>query len=222
MGRLDNAKTYNCPLRFTITRCKGGWTYLVCEFNGTILDFCISYCLGDQPSSLIQAVYSFNTYEDNYDGIRAIEVEREDGISDLDGNRWDHVVVRTLFTWEEEPRSAKWRISLDPKDYGLENFPLDITIDRWDIDDTRQYNFTVMYRDLCYAVAKCFTDVLKEHGVMGYHYGTYTDDINIRELLIIKAYALGILSNYTSLSKVPEYKYDFTYEEELQLLMMDM
>ena len=40
--------------------------------------------------------------------------------------------------------------------------------------------------------------------------------------MIIKAYALGVLSNLTSVDKVPEYSYDFTYEEELQLLMMDM
>ena len=111
---------------------------------------------------------------------------------------------------------------MNPQDYGPENFPLEITIDRWDIDETKQYKFTVMYRDLCYAVAKCFTDVLKEHGFMGYHYGTYTDDINIRELLIIKAYALGILSNLTSVDKDPEYRYDFAYEEELQLLKMEM
>lgn len=222
MGRLDSAKTYNCPLRFTITECEAGWTHMVCDFNGTILKFRISYCLGDQPGALVQAAYSFNTYEDNYDGIRAIKVEREDGIPDLEGNCWDHVVVRTFFMWEEEPQSAKWRIALNPQDHGPENFPLEITIDRWDIDETKQYKFTVMYRDLCYAVAKCFTDVLKEHGFMGYHYGTYTDDINIRELLIIKAYALGILSNLTSVDKIPEYRYDFTYEEEIQLLMMDM
>ena len=38
----------------------------------------------------------------------------------------------------------------------------------------------------------------------------------------MQAYALGILSNYTSIDKVPEYSYDFTYNEELQVLMMDM
>ena len=83
MGRLDNAKTYNCPLRFTITECKAGWTYMVCDFNGTVLEFQISYCLGNQPGALIQAAYSFNTYEDNYDGIRAIEVERDGTVAVL-------------------------------------------------------------------------------------------------------------------------------------------
>ncbi len=222
MGRLDNAKIYDCPLSFTITECEAGWTHMVCDFNGTILKFHISYCMGHQPSALIQAAYSFHTYEDNYDGIRAIKVEREDEVPDAEGNCWNHVVVRTFFRWEEEPQSAKWWISLNPKDYGPENFPLEITIDRWNIDETKQYKFTVMYHDLCYAVAKCFTEVLKEKGFMGYHYGTFTGDINIRELLIIKAYALGILSNLTSVDKAPEYRYDFTIEEELQLLMMDM
>lgn len=221
MGRLDKAQKYDCPIKFKITKCDAGWTDMTCNFNGTVLNFTISD-LDYQPSALIQAVYSFHVYEDDYDGIRDIKVEREDGIPDLEGNCWDHVVVRTFFRWEEEPQSAKWWISLKPKDHGPENFPLDITIDRWDIDETKRYKFTVMYRDLCYAVAKCFTETLKKYGFKRYHSGSYTDDINVRELLIIKAYALGILDNLTSVDKVPENRYDFTFEEELQLLAMDM
>lgn len=221
MGRLDNAKTYDCPLRFTITECEAGWTHMVCDFYGTALEFHISD-LGDQPSALIEAVQAFHADADNYDGIRSIYVDRKDKIPDLEGNCWDDVVVRTSFNWEEEPQEVEWWIVMDPKDHGPENFPLEISIERWDFDFPENYQFNVMYRDLCYAVAKCFTDALKKYGFEGYHSGSYTDDINVRELLIIKAYALGILSNLTSLDKVPEYRYDFTFEEELQLLKMDM
>ena len=221
MGRLDNAKTYDCPLRFTITKCEYGWTYMSCDFYGTKLNFTISD-LDYQPSALLQSAYTFNTYEDNFDGIYSIEIERADNVPDSEGNCWDHVVVRTFFRWEEEPESAEWTISLNPDGYGSENYPLEIKIERWDFGSTKEYKFNVMYRDFCYAVAKCFTDALKTYGFLGYHWGTYEDDIVIRELLIIKAYALGILSNLTSIDATPEYGYDFTFEEELQLLAMDM
>lgn len=108
------------------------------------------------------------------------------------------------------------------KELGRQDFPLEVAIDIWNVDDTKSYKFTVMFRDLCYAVAKCFTDALKTYGFDGYHTGTFTDDINIRQLLVIKAYALGILSNFVAIEGKPEFRYDFTYEEELQLLAMDM
>ncbi len=222
MGILDKAKKYDCPIKFTISKCEAGWTNMTCDFDGTVLKFTISD-FGDQPSALIEAAQAFHADEDNYDGLLKIKVEREDNIPDLDGFYWDSVVVRTCFTWEEEPEDARWQISLDPKFYGPENFPLDITIDRWNTDNiTQSYRFTVMYRDLCYAVAKCFTEALKTYGFNGYHAGSYTDDTNIRQLLVIKAYALSILSNHVAFEGKPEFKYEFTFEEELRLLGMDM
>lgn len=222
MGRLDNAKTYNCPLRFTITECEAGWTHLVCDFNGTFLEFHISCVLGNQPSALIEAVQVFHSHEDGYDGLLNVEVDREDNLPDMEGNCWDDAPVNVSFEWEEEPRRDSWKISLVKKELGRADFPLDISISIRDGDETQIYNFEVMFRVLCYAVAKCFTDALKKFGFDGYHYGSYYDDINIRQLLVIKAYALGLLNNHVAREGKPEFRYDFTYEEELQLLMMDM
>ncbi len=221
MGNIDKARTYACPVKFKITKCEAGWTDMTCDFDGTVLKFTISD-LGDQPSALIEALQVFHSHEDDYDGLLHVKVDREEDVPDLDGKPWSHVAVSTSFEWEEEPRADRWRLSLVNRELGRQDFPLEVAIDIWNVDDTKSYRFTVMYRDLCYAVAKCFTEVLKTYGFNGYHAGSYTDDINIRQLLVIKAYALGILSNFVAIEGEPEYGYDFTYEEEVQLLTMDM
>lgn len=222
MGKLDKARTYACPIKFTITECNAGWTDMTCDFNGAVLDFTISYLLGNQPSALIEALQVFHSREDGYDGLLHVKVDREEDIPNLDGTLWSHVAVSTSFEWEKEPGTDRWRLSLVNKELGRQDFPVEVAIDIWNTDETKTYKFTVMFRDLCYAVAKCFTDALKTYGFGGYHTETFTDDINIRQLLVIKAYALGILSNFISLEGEPEFGYDFTYEEEIQLLTMDM
>ena len=118
MRRLDNAKTYNCPLRFTITDCESGWTDLSCDFYGTIIDIYISY-LGYQPSALIEAVRIFHSHEisyrDNY-CYSHIDIAKEEDIDTLE--YWDMVPMVVEFAWEEEPRRSTWTISRDEKDFG--------------------------------------------------------------------------------------------------------
>ena len=49
------------------------------------------------------------------------------------------------------------------------------------------------YEDICYAVADACTKALKKHGFWGYHQATYTEDMNVRILLFLKAIGLGNL-----------------------------
>jgi hypothetical protein len=53
--------------------------------------------------------------------------------------------------------------------------------------------FKMNDKDLCYAVAKACTDVLKQYGVYGYKYTTELDTFDFHKLLFIKARALDCL-----------------------------
>ena len=48
-----------------------------------------------------------------------------------------------------------------------------------------------------------------------YHFYTWTDDINIRKLLIVKAFALKQMS-------IDDFIYEFNFEDEMKLLQLDM
>ncbi len=219
MGRLDNAKTYNCPLRFTITECEAGWTYVSCDFYGTIIDIYISY-LGYQPSALLEAVRIFHSHEisyrDDYCYSHIDIVKAEDTLE-----YWDMVPLVVEFDWDEEPRRSTWTISRDEKDFGNDDFPVKIKIVRKD-DKEITHEFTVQYRDLSYATAKCYTDMLKQYGLSGYYHGSYGDDINIRQLLEIKGYALGLISNMYDADESKTYRLELSVDEEIDLLKMEM
>ena len=86
----------------------------------------------------------------------------------------------------------------------------------------KHYQYAVRYADFCYAVAKACTEVLKKHGFTGYHRATYTQDINIRQLLFLKGIALGDLDA----CKLRYYEEDAgetsDLSKELELLLFDM
>ncbi|WP_155851656.1 hypothetical protein [Anaerovibrio lipolyticus] len=86
--------------------------------------------------------------------------------------------------------------------------------------EDREIIMEIKYRDLCYATSKCFTECLKKYGFMGFSSGSYGDEINIRQLLIIKAFALGLIGNENGLNV--NNHYDFSFEEEMEILAVDM
>ncbi|MBR3869888.1 MAG: hypothetical protein IKJ17_00070 [Clostridia bacterium] len=75
--------------------------------------------------------------------------------------------------------------------------------------------FSVYHKDLCYAVAKACTEVLKEYGVFGYRYSTEYDDLKLHQLLYIKAVALDAFEIIADKEKT-------SFEKEMELLLFDM
>ena len=60
-----------------------------------------------------------------------------------------------------------------------------------------EYRYEYKYRDLCYAVAKAMTHVMKDYGFYGYHYSTSDNGIEIHQLLFLKAVALNRMDVWT-------------------------
>lgn len=219
---IIKANKYDCPLKFTVSDCESGWTHMTLDFNGTVIETYISY-LGYQPSALLEATRIYHSHEISYDegyGYSHIDIKKTEDVDSPDGI-WDVVPMVVEFQWDEEPMLTTWTIIRDAKDIGKEDFPLKIRIARTS-DKVVYCEFIVQYRDLCYAVAKCYTELLKRYGFSGYFHGSYGDDINIRQLLEIKAYALGLTRNLYAEDETKSYRLQLTLDEELELLKMDM
>ena len=80
-------------------------------------------------------------------------------------------------------------------------------------------------RDLCYAIGKAATSVIKKYGFYGYHFSTGWDDIqsdliNINQLVFFKAYALNAMEARTL--KEVDHGFTSSFEKELELLLFEM
>lgn len=60
-----------------------------------------------------------------------------------------------------------------------------------------------------------FYGVFEEIWIKYLSFYTWTDDINIRKLLIVKAFALKQMS-------IDDFIYEFNFEDEMKLLQLDM
>lgn len=218
MSILDRACKYNCPIEFTIRSCNYGWTKMRYKIQDNIFDCNISY-IGMQPSIIIEALYIFSSYNNDSDGQLDVETEYEEIKGNDTASRY--VETEASFCFDEEGSEQLWTIKRDPKDFTNDDFILDIKIVK-DGDESKALYFNVTYRDMCYAVSQCFTKYLKEYGIYGYNEGTLGDDINIRQLLIIKGYALGILNNGMREDSSLKETYQLTFAEEMELLQMEM
>ena len=95
-----------------------------------------------------------------------------------------------------------------------------IEVDR---SEVKVYDYEVPYSEFCYAVAKACTDMLKKYGFYGYHYSTYTQDLNVRQLLFLKSVALGSFKA-RELIELGEKEHGEAadFGAELELLLFDM
>lgn len=213
---------YDCPLHLNVTKCEAGWVYLELGYNDVHIDFHISEVTGHAFTSLLEAVQVFHDLEDGRYDLLKIDVETENGVINKFGESWCDVPVKASFLWDEEPEFDEWSIERKTKDFGEPNFTAKVIImlkNRHEQED-REIILDIKYKDLCYATAKCFTECLKKYGFMGFSIGAYGDEINIRQLLIIKAFALGLIGNENGL--YVDNHYGLTFEEEIELLLMDM
>ncbi len=94
-----------------------------------------------------------------------------------------------------------------------------------------KFKYTVDGRDLCYAIARGYTEALKKYGFQGYLRSTgmqYLGDIvAMEEFLFVKAYALDAIES-RELKTVWERPKSWmsadssSFEKEIELLLFDM
>ena len=145
--------------------------------------------------------------------------------------------VNTEFLWDGEGSLAFIRFSRIRSESLTDIFPEE---DRVSVEirfhrhrKGLMYSYFVEGRDLCYAISKAVTDVLKKYGIHGYYRSTgdscdvsQGDIIDPEKLLFIKAYALGAMETRTLKPVHSDNDFDYSesssIEKEIELLLFEM
>ena len=230
-------KRRDCGIKMRLVPYGGGWTDVYADFGDGEIYFIISYLGSNSFETLMKALY--HLFPANPDPEEAYDlVECKEGIcQQIDG---EYVVTKIVdrtssedlpcvvqyipwkasFDWYEEIDGSKWIIERLPTTDTAFNVHVHIEIHR---SEVKEYDYTVKYEDLCYAVADACTKALKKHGFWGYHKATYDQDMNIRYLLFLKSIALGNMEA-RELTYYDEKGEGETadFNKELELLLFDM
>ena len=230
-------KKRDCGIKMRLVPYGGGWTDVYADFGDGEIYFIISYLGSNSFETLMKALY--HLYQENPDPEEAYDlVECKEGIcQQIDG---EYVVTKIVdrtssedlpcvvqdipwkasFDWYEEIDGSKWIIERQPTTDTAFNVHVHIEIHR---SEVKEYDYTVKYEDLCYAVADACTKALKKHGFWGYHKATYDQDMNIRYLLFLKSIALNNMEA-RELTYYDEKGEGETadFNKELELLLFDM
>lgn len=226
----------DCKMEMKLVPYGAGWTDVYFNIGDDKLYFVITSVWHDQFSKLLEVLYYLHPKQNdpqvNYD------IEYWDGICKIiDGQsvvvkiveQFEEseefpVVVRPIphkaeMHWDEEGGSSYWTFRREPTEDEDFELQIDICIKR---DEDESYSYKVRYKDFCYAVAKTCTEVLKSHGIYGYHHSTYEDDINLRHLLFLKAVALDCPESRELTYNGDGLGESSPFEKELELLLFDM
>lgn len=232
-----NLQKRECPINMRIIPYGGGWTDVYMNFGSEELYFIISYCMGDNFTDFMKLLYHLYPEHDDteevYDDMEyqyAVAKSTDDGyetdfITDDTSNlecpfAYHNVPWKTEFTWDEEGSCSVWHLEREPNENTDFVLHIDIKICR---NEKKDYHYDVSYKELCYALAKAYTEMIKKHGFLGYHRAVYSEDIQMRYFLFFKAYALDCLDAI----KLERFKEKGEGERsslanELELLLFDM
>ena len=226
-------KKRNCGMELRLVPCGAGWTDVYFNIGNDKLYFVITSVWSNQFSKLLELLYYL--YPGQKDPKGSDEVDYWDGICELEKGHYEIIKIvehceefpatvvniphKTELHWDEELSYSHWVFTREPTEETDFVLQIDICIHR---DEKKHYSYQVKYKDFCYAVAKTCTEVLKSHGIYGYHHSTYEDDINLRHLLFIKAVALDCLEVRELKDNGDGLGESTSFEKELELLLFDM
>ncbi len=206
----------DCPIKFEVLPREAGWADVKCCINAIeFTSYVATIWHTSIPTSLLEAAYFFFDYDNQHEKFFIETEEYEGPFIDNDGNEWGGVPEKVRFVWDEEPSTYEWNINFDMHYFNKPDAMLNIIVKRSSDSEIKTYKTNIWLSDFAYAVAKCFTECLKKYGINTYHFYTWDDDINIRQLLVVKAFALGLLSKGNEV-------FNLNFEDELKLLQLDM
>ena len=198
----------DCGIKISLVPC-GGCMSVYFDFYGTKAHFNPHESVSSMFGALLTAVYAlFEEEHDFHDEWkwRRFHSTKEDGIYG----------VSTRVEWDNEGTEMELVFT-----HFYDATEVDIEIER--SDKKGKTKITVDSRDLCYAIGKACTDVLKSFGFYGYHFSTEGDHFVLHRLLFMKAYGMNI-TDVRQLKEMNEWrdtgKTDFA--KEMELLLFDM
>lgn len=211
---IKQLKKRECDIKIKLIPVGARYLYFEMDIQGDHLEFSPSSAVGVQFGAVLSALYTlFHEDDDGHDEWRPREYLS-------DSNHVIHSTV-TRVEWDNEGDVVEIVLSRDVNvDADFESDIMQIEIKNY---DKSLKHYTVKTKDLCYAVAKACTEVLKEYGFYGYRYSTEYDYFNIHQLLYIKALAL---SNFEARELTDDGNFQFakksSFEKEIELLLFDL
>ena len=229
----------DCAIKMRLVPYGSGWTDVYIDFGDGEEYFVISNVMGAGFEALMRALYYLHPFHNNDEEAGDI-IDYKDGVCDYINGKfivtkvvddiheagievpytYRRIPWKAHFTWDEEGCEYHW--SLEKEANEDESFMIKLRIES-NRDGLKAFDFQFPYEDLCYAVADASTKALKRHGFFGYHSSTYTEDINLRYLLFLKAVALRNMEA-CQVTRYPEKGKGDTssFTKEMELLLFDM
>ncbi len=207
----------DCGIDFHVDFLSQRWQHFDFTINGETYQFTCSAAVSEMLGDFIDVLYELYIESDDEARAKKVKYTHDDPssgpITGIDAD----------FEWDYEGEVLNWKISrrlYEPE------IMLDITLDYEYGEKISHYR--VPYFDLCYAVAKATTELLKRTGIIGYHYLGEWDRIDIHHFLYIKH--LGIFGRPIPYLQYPNEDfepyntgdYKTSFEDEIQLLTFDM
>lgn len=181
------------------------------DFQGHKISFAASSAVGGQFGDFVSALYAL--YFEKDDGHN--EWNRRKSITEEGSN--EIIAITSTVEWDNEGEI----MTIEMTKYCEGDNTNQITV-RITTDYGKTYSeFKMNDKDLCYAVAKTCTDVLKNYGIYGYRYATEFDTFDFHKLLFIKAQALDCLE-VRELLLADRFSQKTDFNKEMELLLFEM
>ena len=208
-----NLQKRECPISFRFVPYGAGWEDVYLTVGGEEHYFVVTGAFGpDSVDSLTSAIVGLHPSYNScgYLHHRYIDETKDD------------IPVGATVSLPGEGFGSEWAFKRPPvEDIDV---PIEISIVKTEEGEEPDspITFTVGYKDLCYAVAKGMTEAMKKHGLFGHVNAVWSHDLNLRVLLMLKAFALGAedVLKVEDLGRGNGERTDFA--KELELLLFDM
>ena len=224
----------NCEIRVRLTPVGADFMRVHFRIGGDNHYFYPSCVMGDQFSSFLSAVYCLYNEGCDYHTLHKRQWKKRFGVDpwEYPWQEGKNSFYKSLpITWDEEGRIIEVTVSRRSpiEEVFPDGVPDPITVSF--SYKKQQFQYTVDGRELCYAVAKGYTEAIKKYGFQGYLRSTgmqyLGDAFDMEELLFVKAYALSAMEA-REMKKAWEHPKGWmsaeasSFEKELELLLFDM
>lgn len=225
----------NCDIRIRLTPWDGDFMRVHFRINGDHHYFYPSCVMGDQFSVFLTAVYCLYNEHGNYHSLHGQLWYRRFGVTlqnEYPNEKNDgHYCKSFPIIWDEEGRIihvvvSRRSITEEVLPAGVPD-PITINFKYW----KGNFEYCIDGRDLCYAIARGYTEAIKKYGFQGYLHSSgmqfLGDSFEMDELLFVKAYALDAMES-RELSTAWVHKNGWrtakssSFEKEIELLLFDM
>lgn len=172
----NETKKRDCCVDMSAEVLTQRWQHYTLTINGDQHSLLISSAVSEMLGAMVDVLYEL--YLESNDDSHA---ERVKYLEDDPASRITITGATGSFTWDNEGDTIAWTLT---RRLYQKPIMLDVEAD-YDCGE-KVYQYRVPYFDMCYAVAKAATSVIAQAGIVGYHFMSEIDKINIHHLLYIK------------------------------------